>query len=252
MLSLLVSSLALQAGRPGATALMKLRGGGMPSAEQAQTTIGWLLMLPAIAGNTWTKENLEMYEFTSPLEEPTIAFGKFNYAVQIAHGLMLLGKFDAVTALAVAMYASTPVQDMLKCPKLPVLAWAGSLLLLNKLGAEGKVAKWILPAVLIASGLQGTFMFDLQKSMYGVSVPLTAQSEAMGKFFNGAFTTLGVYMLGPVLGWSSAQSFGAYALTYVAYIFKMAFVDGVGLFNPVGAYVWAGLFAAAGVTALTA
>ena len=62
-----------------------------------------------------------------------------NYALQIAHGLMLLGKADAVTAMAIAMYFSTPVQDGLKCPKLPVVMWAGSLLLLKKLAADGKV-----------------------------------------------------------------------------------------------------------------
>ena len=43
-----------------------------------------------------------------------------------------------------------------------------------------------------------------------------------------------------------------YGLTYTAYILKLVLVDGVGLFNPAGGYVWAGLFGAAGVAALTA
>ena len=61
MLPLLISSLALQAGRSGqVTPLMKLRGG--VSAAQAQSTIGWIVTASALAGNTWTKENLELYE----------------------------------------------------------------------------------------------------------------------------------------------------------------------------------------------
>jgi hypothetical protein len=229
---------------------MKLRGG--VSAAQAQSTIGWIVTASALAGNTWTKENLELYEFTSPLEDPTIQLAKMNYALQIAHGLMLLGKADAVTAMAIAMYFSTPVQDGLKCPKLPVVMWAGSLLLLKKLAADGKVPTWVLPAIFIASGLQGTFMFEMQKKMYGVGVPMTSQSDAMGQFMNAAFTSLGVYLLGPVLGWSSAKSFGAYAFVYVAYILKLMLVDGAGLFNPVGGYVWAAMFGGAGALALAA
>ena len=49
-----------------------------------------------------------------------------------------------------------------------------------------------------------------------------------------------------------ARAAGVYGLTYTAYILKLVLVDGVGLFNPAGGYVWAGLFGAAGVAALTA
>jgi hypothetical protein len=51
---------------------------------------------------------------------------------------------------------------------------------------------------------------------------------------------------------SSAQSFGAYAFVYVAYILKLMLVDGAGLFNPVGGYVWAAMFGGAGALALAA
>ena len=53
-------------------------------------------------------------------------------------------------------------------------------------------------------------------------------------------------------GTSCARAAGVYGLTYTAYILKLVLVDGVGLFNPAGGYVWAGLFGAAGVAALTA
>ena len=55
----------------------------------------------------------------------------------------------------------------------------------------------------------------------------------MAKFLNGAFAAIAIYILGPILGWSSTQTFGAYALLYTAYILKLLFVDGPGLFNPV-------------------
>ena len=105
---------------------------------------------------------------------------------------------------------------------------------------------------LIASGLQGTFFWDSMKDMYKIGIPMTAQSDTMGKFVNGAFVTMGVYLLGPTMGWSTAQAFGAYALTYVAYILKLCMVDGKGMFNPVGGYVWAALFGGAGVVSLMA
>ena len=44
---------------------------------------------------------------------------------------------------------------------------------------------------------------------YKLGVPLTKQSDAMGGFVNAAFMTWGIYVLGPLLGWSSAQTFGA-------------------------------------------
>jgi hypothetical protein len=49
-----------------------------------------------------------------------------------------------------------------------------------------QVPTWVLPAIFIASGLQGTFMFEMQKKMYGVGVPMTSQSDAMGQFMNAA------------------------------------------------------------------
>jgi hypothetical protein len=251
MLSLVVSALAITADRPN---LMKLRGGGpLPvSAAQAQSAIGYITLAQALVGHAWTKESMEMYEFTGPIEDPTIHFAKFNYALQIAHGLMLTGLADPTTALSVAIYTSTSVQEGLKAPKLPVVAWAAVLLALKHFGSTGAIPAWVQPALVMASALQGTFMWDSMKAMYKLGVPLTKQSDAMGGFVNAAFMTWGIYVLGPLLGWSSAQTFGVYGLTYTAYILKLVLVDGVGLFNPAGGYVWAGLFGAAGVAALTA
>jgi len=249
MLALLTTTLALTAGRQAAP-LIKLRGGAMPSAEQAQSFIGYVSIAQALVGHAWPKESSEMYEFTSPLEAPTLQFARFNYALQIAHGLTLLGKVDPVTALAIAIYSSTSVQEALGAPKAPVVAWAGGLLVLKHFTDAGNVPAWVLPSMLLASALQGTFAWDSMKAMYKLGVPLTQQSDTMGKFLNGAFASMAVYLFGPILGLSSAQTFGAYALTYTAYILKLLFVDGVGLFNPVGGYVWAAIFGGAGVVAL--
>jgi hypothetical protein len=232
--------------------VMKLRGGGLPSAETVQSTIGYITLAQALVGQVWTKESMEMYEFTAPLEGPTVQFAKFNYALQIAHALMLLGKADGVTAMAVAIFASTHIQDALKAPKLPVVAWSALLLTLKHFGDAGSVPGWVIPALLLASSAQGTFMWDSMKAMYQIGVPMSKQSDAMGGFVNGAFASFAVYLLGPVLGWSASQTFGVYALVYTAYILKLVLVDGPGLFNPVGGYVWAALFGGAGAIALAA
>jgi hypothetical protein len=86
--------------------------------------------------------------------------------------------------------------------------------------------------------------------MYQIEAPMSAQADAMGKFTNAAFATAGLYLLGPTLGWTAEQSFGAYALAYAAFIVKLAAFDGKDLFNPVGGFVWAALFAGAGAIAL--
>lgn len=222
----------------------------MPTAEQAQSFIGYLTLTQAVVGRAWTKESMEMYEFTSPLEEPTVQFAQFNYALQIAHGLMLLGKVDPVIALSVAIYSSTTVQDALKAPKLPVVAWAAGLLVLKHFTDAGSVPAWVLPSMILASAVQGTVAWPSMKAMYKIGVPMSKQSDAMGQFVNAAFGSFAVYLLGPILGLSPAQTFGAYAFTYVAYILKLVMIDGVGLFNPVGGYAWAGIFGTAGALAL--
>ena len=232
--------------------MRQLRGGGLPSAETLQSTLGYITLAQAAVGSVWTKESMEMYEFTGPIEDSTLQFAKFNYALQIAHGLMLTGKADGVTAMAIAIFASTHIQDALKAPKLPVVAWSALLLTLKHFGDAGSVPGWVIPALLLASSAQGTFMWDSMKAMYQIGVPMSKQSDAMGGFVNGAFASFGVFLLGPILGWSAAQTFGAYGLVYTAYILKLVMVDGAGLFNPAGGYAWAALFGGAGVMALAA
>ena len=86
-----------------------------------------------------------------------------------------------------------------------MVAWAAGLLVLKYFTDAGSVPAWVIPGMLLASALQGTFAWESMKGMYKLGVPLTQQSDTMGKFVNGAFASFAVYLLGPILGLSSAQ-----------------------------------------------
>jgi len=230
--------------------LMKLRGG--VSAEQAQSAMGYVTLAQAAVGHAFTKESMEMYEFKGEIEAPTLAFAKFNYALQIAHAVNLLMPEYGITALATAIFVSTgEFCGTLKSPRAPALAWAATLFALQHF--KDSVPAWLLPSMLIASGVHGIFFIDQAMDMYKIGVPLSKQSKTMAKFVNSGFLALGTFLLAPTLGWSSAQAFGAYALVYTALILKMVTVDGgAELFNVAGGYAWAAIFGGAGVTALMA
>ena len=200
-----------------------------------------------------------MYEFKSEIEAPTLAFAKFNYALQIAQAVCLLKPEYGITAIAIAIFASSgEMAAALKAPRAPALAWAGALLALQQY--SDSVPDWLLPGLLVASGLHGIFAFDQAMNMYGIGsvgadpkkpMTLSAQSKTMAKFVNGGFVALGAFLLAPKLGYSSAQAFAAYGLVYAAVILKMVLMDGgTDLFNPIGGYVWAALFGGAGASAL--
>jgi len=193
-----------------------------------------------------------MYEFKGEIEEPTLAFAKFNYALQIAHAINLLMPEYGITALATAIFVSTgEFCGKLKSPRAPALAWSATLLALQHY--KDSVPAWVLPAMLVASGVHGIFFIDQAMEMYGISVPLSKQSKTMAKFVNSGFVALGTFLLAPTLGYSSAQAFGAYALVYTALIIKMCTIDGgAELFNVAGGYAWAAIFGSAGVAALMA
>lgn len=246
--SLLFGALAFNAERTAP--VMKLRGG--VSAEQAQTAIGYITLAQAVVGNAYTKESMEMYEFKGAIEAPTLAFAKFNYALQIAHAVNLLKPEWGINALAIAIYASSSeFCGTLGSPRAPALAWSATLFALNHF--KDKVPAWVLPAMLIASGLHGTVAIEQAMEMYGIQVPLTKQSLTMAKFVNAGFVALGTFLLAPVLGATSAQAFGAYALVFTAFVIKMCTIDGgAEIFNVAGGYAWAAIFGGAGVAALTA
>ena len=246
---LLVGALAFNADHRAAP-LMKLRGG--VSAEQAQSTIGYITLAQAAVGHVFTKESMEMYEFKGEIEAPTLAFAKFNYALQIAHAVNLLKPEYGITALATAILVScSEMSGTLKAPRTPAVAWAATLFALDHF--KDSVPAWLLPGMLLASGVHGIFFIDQAMDMYKVGVPLSKQAKTMAKFVNSGFVALGTFLLGPTLGLSSAQSFGAYALVFTALIVKMCTLDGgAELFNVAGGYAWGAIFGGAGVAALMA
>lgn len=240
---------------------MKLRGGAMPDAATVQKGIGYLTLAQATVGHAFTKESMEMYEFKSEIEGPTLTFSKMNYALQIAHAINLLVPEYGITALAVAIFTiSGELAASLKAPRAPAIAWAGMLLALQHF--KDSVPPWLLPAMLIASGVHGVFAIDQAMDMYKIGTvglgpkdkfKLSEQSKTMAKFVNAGFAALGMFLLAPVLGYSSAQAFAAYALAYTFFILKMVTVDGgAELFNVAGGYAWAAIFGGAGVAALMA
>jgi hypothetical protein len=248
---LLFGALAFSADKTRASPTLKLRGGAI-SAEQAQTAIGYITLAQSAVGHAYTSESMEMYEFKSTLEETTIQFAKFNYGLQIAHAVNLLMPEYGITALAVAIFAgSSEFSATLKAPRGPAVAWAITLLALQHY--KDSVPAWLLPSLLIASGVHGTVCFDQAMEMYGIKNTLSKQSEVMAKFVNSGFVALGAFLLAPTLGYSSAQAFAAYGLTYAALILKMITVDGgADIFNAVGGYVWALIFGGASASALMA
>jgi len=246
---LLVSALAFNAHKTAP--VMKLRGGAI-SAETAQSAIGYIQFAQAAIGYQFTKESMDMYEFKGAIEAPTLALAKFNYALQIAHAVNLLMPEYGITAIAIAIFAATSeFSSVLKTPKVPAIAWVVTLLALDG-PFKDSVPAWLLPGLLVASGVHGIVATEQAMGMYGIS-GLTKQSMVMAKFVNAGFAALGTFLLAPALGYSSAQAFGAYALVYAALIVKMATLDGgADLFNAVGAYAWAALFGGAGGAALMA
>jgi hypothetical protein len=255
--SLVVGALAFNA--KNTPQLMKLRGGAIDAA-QAQNILGYVTLAQATIGHAFTKESMEMYEFKDEISGPTLAFSKFNYAMQIAQAVCLLMPEYGITALAVAIFASSgEFTTALKGPRAPMIAWAAMLLGLQHF--KDAVPAWVLPSLLIASGVHGTVCFDQAMDMYKIGTVgvgpkdkpfvLSDQSKTMAKFVNGGFIALGAFLLLPKLGYSSAQAFAAYGLVYAAMILKMILVDGgKDLFNAAGGYVWAALFGGAGAAAL--
>jgi len=258
MLSLLVSSLALQVGRAPTAhrQLLKLRGG--LSADQVRAGVAYLTLGQGLVGYPFTKEVADLYEFTSPVEQPTKAFAKMNFAMSIAHAVMLLSPDNAIPALAMAIYFSSPVMEDLKAPRLPMVAWSAALVLMQMLTDAGVLPGWLIPVVLIGSGLHGAFFWEQVVELYQIGTvglgprdkfSLTKQSASIGQFVNGGFVAFGVAVLAQTMELSDARVFAGYALTFGAFVVKLMF-DGDGVFNPAGAYAWAALFGFTGLLSL--
>jgi len=263
MLALATVALAFTAGRqPSAVqSVHRLRGGGLPSVEDAQKYLGYLSLASGAVGFAFPQETLDMYEFKGAIEPATLSFAKMNFAMQMAVATLLLSPENFNYAVAGAIYSWAAAEaDNLQAPRLPVVAWAGFALAAKQF--PDIIPDWVFPAALVASGLHGNLATAQQAEMYkigtrgatkGNAVVMGKQSLAMAGFTNAAFVTSGLLLLAPMLGLDANQGFGAFALAYTAFILKFIKVDGgEDLFNPAGGYVWAALFGAAGLIAFNA
>lgn len=225
--------------------------------------IGAIGLASGLAGFAFPKENLDVYEFTSPLEDDTVSFGRMNFGAQIVVGTMLLSPNDMINVFAAVMYGwSAAEADNLKAPRLPILAWAAFIWATK--AYSDVVPDWALPAALVASGLHGTFFPQEQADMYKIgsrvgpkekarTKPISKQATAMSQLANNAWLSIGLYLAAPLLGLDSAQAFALFCAASVASVGKMLLLDGgADLFNTAGALAWGALFAGAGAIALGA
>jgi hypothetical protein len=133
-----------------AQAQKRLRGGELPplpNAAQAQNALAYITIGQALVGHAYTKESTDLYEFKDEVTGPSLAFAQMNYAMQIAHGVMLFSPNHAIPALAIAIFSSTHVTRDLKSPRTPMVAWAAALWLLQKYTDCCAVHSWVVPAL---------------------------------------------------------------------------------------------------------
>ena len=254
MLSIAITALAssskLSSSRVGPA--LKLRGGGV-SPDDAIKVVSTLTALSSGVGYVYTKEMLDQYEFTDVVTPTTKMFAKMNFGVQGAAAVLLLKPELFLIALAGTFYSlADQMGEVFDMPRYPLFAWSILPFVFEWAMEAGHLPAWAFGGFLIANGLAGAFAWDTIYELYQAKAKLDKTGEAMGKFIQGGFVAIGVYLVSQAQGNTAAQSFGYLAATFVAALLKFLMVDGKGVFNPVGGYVWAAIYAAAAGIALTA
>jgi hypothetical protein len=254
MLSIAITALAssskLSSSRVGPA--LKLRGGGV-SPDDAIKVVSTLTALSSGVGYVYTKEMLDQYEFTDVVTPTTKMFAKMNFGVQGAAAVLLLKPELFLIALAGTFYSlADQMGEVFDMPRYPLFAWSILPFVFEWAMKAGHLPEWAFGGFLIANGLAGVFAWDTIYELYQAKAKLDKTGEAMGKFIQGGFVAIGVYLVSQAQGNTAVQSFGYLAATFVAAILKFVMLDGVGTFNPMGAYVWAAIYAAAAGIALTA
>jgi len=254
MLSIAITALAssskLSSSRVGPA--LKLRGGGV-SPDDAIQVVSTLTALSSAVGYVYTKEMADMYEFTDPLLPSTTKLAKLNFGIQGAGAVLLLKPELFLVALAGTFYSmADQMGETFDMPRAPIVAWAVLPFVFEWAMEAGHLPKWAFGAFLIVNGLAGAFAWDTIFALYQGKVKLDKAGESMGKFMQMGLVAIGVYLVSQAQGNTAAQNFGYYAATSCAGILKFLLVDGTGVFNPMGGYVWAAIYAAAAGIALAA
>ena len=241
---------------------LKLRGGGV-SAADAQTVVAGLMGLSSGIGYVYTDDMAKLYEFTDPVTPQTKFMSKMTFGSNAAAAVLLLKPEYFVVAMAGVVYSlADQAGEVLDMPRYPMVAFAILPLVIEWAMAQGHLPKWALGAFLMTHGAASILAWEVTLgdlatilpiySLYQAKVKSTKQSECVGKFFIGNLLAQGIYLVSQANGHTAAQSFGYWSTAMTAAGVKFALVDGKGVFNPVGGYVWIALYAAAAGIALTA
>ena len=254
MLSLAITALAtsskLSSSRVGPA--LKLRGGGV-SPDDAIKVVSTLTAISSAVGYYYTDETADKYEMTDKMAPTTKLFCKMNFGVQGAGAVLLMKPELFLVALAGTFYSlADQMGEAFDMPRYPLFAWSVLPFVFQWAMDAGHLPAWAFGAFMIANGVAGIVAWDTIYDLYQAKAKLDKTGEAMGKFVQGGFVAIGTYLVSQALGHTAHQSFGYLAAIFTAAILKFALVDGVGCFNPVGAYVWAAIYAAASGIALTA
>ena len=230
---------------------LKLRGGGV-SADDARTVVASLMGLSSGIGYAYTDEMLKLYEFTDPVTPQTKFLSKMGFGASAVAAVLLLKPEFYVVALAGVIYSlADQSSEALDMPRYPLVAFAILPFVFEWAMAQGHLPRWALGAFLMAHGASSIVAWDVVYGLYQAKAKLTKQSECIGKFLNGNVLASGVYLVSQAIGNTAAQSFGYWSAVMTVAGVKFL-VDGKGVFNPVGGYVWIALYAAAASIALTA
>ena len=195
----------------------------------------------------------KLYEFTDPVTPQTKFMSKMAFGASAAAAVLLLKPEFFVVAMAGVVYSlADQSSEALGTPRYPMVAFAILTLVIEWAMAQGHLPKWALGAFLMTHGASSILAWDAVYGLYQAKVKLTKQSECVGKFLNGNLLAQGIYLVSQANGHTAAQSFGYWSTAMTAAGVKFALVDGKGVFNPAGGYVWIALYAAAAGIALTA
>ena len=231
---------------------LKLRGGGV-SAGDAQTVVAGLMGLSSGIGYVYTDDMAKLYEFTDPVTPQTKFLSKMAFGYNAVAAVLLLKPEFFVVALAGVAYSLADQSSVaLDMPRYGLFGLAILVFVFEWAMAQGHFPKWALGAWMMAHGASSIVAWDTVYCLFQAKAKLTKQSECIGKFLNGNVLAIGIYLVSQANGNTAAQSFGYWSAVMTAAGVKFALVDGKGVFNPVGGYVWIALYAAAAGIALTA
>lgn len=248
MLALATAGLALVATHQAPSPLMKLRGGGLPSVNDASKYLGYVMLASGTHTFAYPKENTDLYKPSKPLDQSALSFARMNGAMQIAMSQLLLGG-DVMSALALGIYGFSAAEaDNMKMPKAPLMAWVAFILGSRWAVDAGKMPDWVFPAALAANGAYGMVDLDGLLKLYDAKTPFSKMGKMMCELVCASNVAIGAHMLLGVMGKEPAEQLAALTGIFGLACLKMTHLDNAGDFDAAGGYAWSAmLLAVAGI-----